>query len=238
MNKSSFFAILFLIVSINSGVSQHSEMSLNKNILECMEVIGFDILQYVQADVVLERSDTIIDLASGYYEVNIDMGTEIKLCQVAKYNNRDGSVLLGISGYFGDMQCSNHPFHFYEISKSGDGFTPVEKDAILPSLDYSMFLIDSKPMQILEKYLPEIKKTYLDSTATIDDVLEEIYDFHVIFPRKGTRTKVSLTVCDYIPRNEVNIGIDDWSIIEDSIGVIEFIYDKDQKQFKAISSNK
>jgi hypothetical protein len=236
MNKSSFCGILFLLISINSGISQRSEISQNKNILECMELIGFDIYKYVQADVILERSDEIIDLASGYYEINIDLSKEIKLCQVAKYNNTDGSILLGISGYYGDMQCSNHPFHFYEISKSGDSFKPIEHKVLLPSLDFSMFFIDSKPIQVLEKYLPEIKKTYLDSNATMEDLLKEVYDFHVIFPRKGTKTKVTLTVCDYIPRNEVSINSDDWSIIEDSIKEIELIYDKDQKQFRSISN--
>ena len=98
-----------------------------------------------------------------------------------------------------------------------------------------MFFIDSQPIQILEKYLPEIKKTYLDSNATIEDLLKEIYDLHMIIPRKGTNIKVTLTVCDYIPLNVVNIGKEDWSIIEDNIKVIELIYDKDQKQFKTFS---
>ena len=49
-----------------------------------MEIIGFDINKYVQADVVLERSHKIIDVKSGYYEINIDFGKELKLCQVAK----------------------------------------------------------------------------------------------------------------------------------------------------------
>lgn len=238
MNKSAFCGILFLLISINSGISQHSEISRNKNILECMEIIGFEIYKYVQADVVLERSDTIIDLKSGYYELNFDFSEEVKLCQVAKYNNTDGTILLGISGYYGDEQCSYHPFYFYEISKSGDRFIPIEHKAILPSLDFSMFFVDSKPIQILEKYLPAIKKTYLDSNATIEDLLKEVYKFHIIIPRKGTKTKVTLTVCDYIPRNQVNISKDDWSIIEDSIRGIELIYDKDQKQFKTITNKK
>lgn len=236
MNNSIFFGILFQLISINFGISQNSEISRNKNILECMDIIGFDIYKYVQADILLERSDTIIDLQSGYYEINMDLGKEIQVCQVAKYNNIDGTILVGISGYYADMQCSYHPFYFYEISKSGDCFIPIEHKAILPALDFSMFFKDSRPIQILEKYLPEIKNTYLDSNATIEDLLKEVYDFHIIIPRKGTKTKVSLTVCDYIPRNEVNISQDDWSIVEGDIKVIELIYNKDQKQFKTISN--
>jgi hypothetical protein len=236
MNKSTFCGIIVLLISINYVMSQSLEISRNRNILECMEIIEFDIHKYVQADVVLESTEKIVDLESGYYEINIDLGREIKLCQVAKYNNLDGSILLGISGYYGDEQCNYHPFYFYEISKSGDSFIPLENKAILPSLDFSIFFRDSTPFYILEKYLPEIKKTYLESNATIEDLLNEIYDFHIVFPRKGTKTKVTLTLCDYIPLNEVNIGKDDWGIIEDYIRVIELIYDKDQKQFKTISS--
>ena len=99
MNRSAFFGVLFLHIALNFGLSQNSEISWNKNILECMEIIGFDILKYVQADAVLERSNKIIDLKSGYYEINIDFGKEIRLCQVAKYNNTDGTILVGISGY-------------------------------------------------------------------------------------------------------------------------------------------
>ena len=84
MNKSAFCGIIILVISINSGISQSSEISRNKNILKCMEIIGFDINKYVQADVVLERSHKIIDVKSGYYEINIDFGKELKLFQVAK----------------------------------------------------------------------------------------------------------------------------------------------------------
>ena len=78
MNKSVFCGILLLLFIINSGISQRQEISQNKNILECMKIIGFDISKYVQADVVLEKSEKIIDLKSGYYEVNIDLGKEKK----------------------------------------------------------------------------------------------------------------------------------------------------------------
>ena len=97
--------------------------------------------------------------------------------------------MIGISGYYGDMQCSYHPFYFYEISKSGDGFVAIDNTVILPSLDFSMFFLNSKPIQILEKYLPEIKNTYLDSHDKIEDLLDEIFDYHIIIPRKGTKTK-------------------------------------------------
>jgi hypothetical protein len=169
MNKSAFCGILFLLISLNSGISQSSEIARNKNILECMEIIGCDNYKYINADISIERHDTIMDLKSGYYEINDDY-EEIQLCQVAKYSNIDGAILVGISGYYGDMQCSYHPFYFYEISKSGDSFIPIENETILPSLDFSMVFTDSKPIQILEKYLPEIKNTYWVPLLTSEGV--------------------------------------------------------------------
>jgi len=201
-----------------------------------MEIIGFEAHQYVAADIPLERCDTIIDLKSGYYELNyaFDDYTKIKLCQVAKFNNTDGTILIAITGYYADEQCSNYPSRFYEISKSGDRFIPIELETVLPFLNFSTFFTDLKPTQILEKYLPEMRDKYLGSNAEIANAIDEVYDYHIIIPRKGTTAKVMLTVCDYIPRNQVNIDRNDWSIIEDHIKAMKYIYDKNQKQFRII----
>ena len=225
MIKTAFCSIPFLLLSINPAMAQ------NKNILECMEVIGFDAYRHVEADLNPKECDTLIDLESGYFELK-DVGIDTKVCQVAKFNNFDGTFLVGITGYFADMQCSNHPSQFYEISKSGNSYVLIEKDVILPALDFAMLFTDVKPIQVLEKYLPEIKSTYLNSKATLKDVLEEVYDFHIIIPRKGTTLQITLTVCDYIPRNQVSISAEDWNIIETHIKVIELSYDKIQKRFK------
>ncbi|MEM0992025.1 MAG: hypothetical protein AAGI49_03270 [Bacteroidota bacterium] len=227
MRKTTFHGIFFLLFFINTGISQH------KNILECMQVIGFDADQSVIADIDLKWCDTIVDLKSGYFELNYAFGgdTKYKICQVAKFNNTDGTILIGITGYYADEQCSNYPSTFYEISKSEDLFTPLEIKTILPSLDFHLFFIDPNPIQILEKYLPEIKDKYLGSEATLEDILNEVYDYRIIIPRKGTTAKVTLTVCDYIPLNEVSINRDDWSVVEENIRVVEFAYDRDKKQF-------
>ena len=79
--------------------------------------------------------------------------------------------------------------------------------------------------------LSEIKDEYLGSDASIEDILNEVYDYRIIIPRKGTTAKVTLTVCDYIPVNEVGIHRDDWSVVEENIRVVEFTYDRNKKQF-------
>lgn len=230
MCKASFWGIFLLVISINSGIAQNKH---KMNILECMEIIDFDIHTYVQADIFLERSYKVVDVKSGFYEVKIDHGgDELMLCQVAKYDNHDGTILLAVSGYFADEQCSNRPFYFYEISESGDSFKLIDKKSILSTLDISMYLKDSKPIQLLEKYLPALKASYLGSQASIQDLLNEVYDIHLLLPRKGTKTNVTLTTCDYIPRNEVSISYEDWNIVENAFMELEMVYDKDQKRFR------
>ena len=229
MKKSYCWIPLFLFLTLNPGFSQR------KNVLECMETINFDLHQYVAADRLFERFDTIIDLRNGYFEV-LDPDIDVKVCQVAKYNNTDVTVLLAITGFFADEQCSNHPSYFYEISKSGQDFKPLEIKDVLPTLDYPLFFTDSIPIQVLKKYLPEIQRTYLDSTATLENLFGEVFDQHIIIPRRGTATKVTLTTCDYIPRNQVGFYDNDWSIIEEHFKPIELIYDRDKKRFKRLPS--
>ncbi|MEM8527530.1 MAG: hypothetical protein AAGG68_23010 [Bacteroidota bacterium] len=242
MNKAILCQMLFLFFCIVSGSSQH------KNILECMEIIGFNAFKYINYDALPSRWDTIIDVKAGYYEINYDFDVNgiTKLCQVAKFNNSDGTILVGITGYYADGICSGHPSKFYEISKLRDSFLLVEQERIFPSLDFSMFFTNAKPIQALEKYLPEIREkyfnhldTYKDSEATIKDLMEAIYDYHVIIPRKGTTAEVTLIVCDFdifdTRIDELNIDLDEWdNAIGGHIGVVEFAYNRDLKQFRPI----
>lgn len=163
--------------------------------------------------------------------INENRYKNLKLCQAAKYNNADGTITLGITGYYEDMQCSNHPTFFYEISKSGDGFTRIDNATVMPSLELSEFFAGSKSIEILKTYFPDIKKTYLGSDATFEDLINEVYDFHIILPAKGNKVKVTLTICDYIPTNELSIDKEDWNEIKDNIRTIEFAYDRRLKRF-------
>ena len=72
----------------------------------------------------------------------------------------------------------------------------------------------------------------MDSNATIDKVLSEVYHIIYILPQRGTSLIATLKVCDYIPTNVVSIPPDDWSTIENDFGSIELEYDKTRKKFK------
>ena len=230
MNRTTYYVFIAVLLSVNYGRSQ------TMNILECLDVIDFDVNKHVAADILLDQCDTIVDVNSGYFEI-YEGRENISLCQVAKFINKDGSILIAISGYYADEQCSHHPYSFSEISPSENTFRTLDAAAIFPSLAFTLFFVDSMPNKILEKYLPEIKQNYLDSNATLTDLLEEIYDVHVIPPQSGTKTKVTLTVCDYIPSNQVSFNQEDWGIIEEQIKVIEMSYNKCEKVFQLLPPN-
>jgi hypothetical protein len=126
------------------------------------------------------------------------------------------------------MQCSNYFTNFY--TRNGDSLVLLEKNSILPNIQYSDFFIDNSIKEIAEKYLPKIQEEYFPE-ATIYNVYEEIYHFHFILPRYGTDMTVELTVCDYIPTNAVNIDLEDWALIESKFKSITLKYDKSKKVF-------
>lgn len=216
---------------------QQLAISQNRDIMECLRLIDFKFEKYNESDF-YRPTDTILDIKAGYYELyvsnthvidNVEQNTI--LCQATKFNNSDGSITLAITGYYADEQCSNYPSYFYEISENGDSIKIIEESKILPSLNWKDFFSESKSINVLEKYLLEIQKNYLDSNATIFDVLGEIYDYHYILPRYGKTIKATLSICDYIPTNVVSINENDWKIIEKDFKTLDLIYNNTLKTF-------
>lgn len=219
MKFLALFTILILIKP--SGFSQ--------SILEALQLKEDSIGGYIEGEV--RSTDTIIDIRNGYYEEFslYKAGNKTVTRQAAIFHNHDGSKMLGISITVWDFQCYNYGTNFYEIPKSKDSISTVSNHDILPRLNIKELLVDTN---VFKKYLPEIQENYLDSNATIDNILSELYSIVYILPQIGTDLIATLRVCDYISTNEINISHDDWSIIENSILSMELEYDKTQKKFK------
>jgi hypothetical protein len=226
----SLVVFTLLIFIRGSGFSQ--------SILEALQLKEDSIGEYIEGEAV--STDTIIDIRNGYYEefASYEDGNKTVTRQASIFHNHDGSKILGISITEWDFQCFNYETNFYKISKSKDSIGTISNKDILPLLNIKELVADSNVFYIFNKYLPEIQENYLDSNATIDEVLSEVYSIIYILPRRGTDLIATLRVCDYIPTNEVNISRDDWSIIEKSILFIELEYDKIQKKFKKKNANK
>ncbi len=206
-------------------------LGFSQNILEALELKNDWIGEYVEGEAM--ANDTIIDLRNGYYEAFFSSGEGDKtiIRQAAIFHNHDGSRTLGISITSYDFVCYHYETSFHEIPKIKDSINTLINDDILPDLSIREFIIDPNIFSVLNKYLPEIKKNYLGSKATIDELLSEIYDIVYILPRRGTSLITTLRICDYIPTNEVGIAPSDWSIIEKGFVSIELEYDKTRKRF-------
>lgn len=204
----------------------------SQNILEALELKNDWIGEYVEGEAM--SNDTIIDLRNGYYEEFFSDGEGDKtiIRQAAIFHNHDGSRTLGVSITSYDFVCYQYETSFHEIPKIKDSIRTLMNDDILPDLSIREFLMDSPILSVLNKYLPEIQKSYLGSNATIDELLSEVYDIVYILPQSGTSLISTLRVCDYIPTNEVGIAPDDWSTIENDFVSIELEYDKARKKFK------
>lgn len=220
--------ILFVALSfINSPV-------FSQNILETLALKDDLIGQHVEGEMM--STDTIVDLINGYYEEFTTHGAEDKVVtrQAAIFHNYDSSKTLAITTANYDFVCYYYESNFYEILKK-DSIRVLVNEEILPSFSIKEFIVDSTVFTALNKYLTEIKKNYLDSDATMDEVLNEVYDIVFFLPEKGGGLIATLSVCDYIPTNVVSIAADDWSIMENNFVSVKLKYNGMEKKFERIS---
>ncbi|MFT7612870.1 MAG: hypothetical protein ACI9J3_001836 [Parvicellaceae bacterium] len=219
--------IVLVSLLVSTGCSCFAQ-----NILDALQLKEDSIRKYSTGE--LTSTDTIVDLNNGYYEEYASNGDHNKtiLRQASIFYNVDGSTTLGISISKWDFQCFVYTTNFYEISKSKDIITESSIYDIVPHLDFKEFFDDANTISVLNKYLQKLQGVYLDSNATVENLLNEVYDITYILPQRGTSLIATLRICDYIPTNEIEISAEDWSLIENSFHSIELIYDKKLKKFK------
>ncbi|MFT5886583.1 MAG: hypothetical protein ACI9IP_003051 [Arcticibacterium sp.] len=226
------FLALFttLLLTSFSGFSQ--------NILEAIQLQEASFGAYMEGET--RATDTLIDLKNGYYEefLAYDDGNKTITRQASIFHNNDGTKTLGITTTQWDFVCFHTETNFYDIAISKDSIHAILKDDILPALNIREFVTDSNVFHILSKYLPKYQETYSDPNASVDDVLSQVYSIVYKLPQRGTDLIATLKVCDYLPLNEIDVGHDNWTIIESSFLAIELEYDKRQKKFKKKDGNK
>ena len=227
--RPSFMKTFFLFVALlfmdTPGISQ--------NILEGLALKNHLISQYVEGE--LMATDTVVDLVNGHYqEFTADDQGNITTRQAAMFDNPDTTKTLAITIANYDFVCYYYESSFYEIINK-DSIRVLVNEKILPSFSIKEFIADSTVFSVFNKYLPEIRKNYLDSDATMGEVLNEVYDVVFFLPGKGGGLIATLSVCDYIPTNVVSIAADDWSIIENSFVYIKLKYNGKEKKFERIS---
>ena len=206
---------------------------ISQNILEALALKNHLISQYVEGE--LMATDTVVDLVNGHYqEFAADDQGNIRTRQAAMFDNPDSTKTLAITTANYDFVCYYYESNFYEILKK-DSIRVLVNEEILPSFSIKEFIVDSTVFTALNKYLTEIRKNYLDSDATMDEVLNEVYDIVFFLPEKGGGLIATLSVCDYIPTNVVSIAADDWSLMENNFVSVKLKYNGMEKKFERIS---
>lgn len=206
------------------------------NIKTAMELRAAIYGNYNSSDLTANAEN--LDLENGYVEFRYwmtdkkqDSDLDIIIGQARLYPNKDKTYLLGVTDFESDEQCSRYRTKFYEVSKRGDTLFQLDNSKVLPPVTWEDFLSESKSKSVLEKYLPQIKQEYLGENATIEDVLNEVYDFHYQFQRDKKNLLAKLTTCDYIPRNLFEIPLVDWEVVVSDFKTISFNYNAKLKQF-------
>ena len=206
---------------------------ISQNILEALALKNHLISQYVEGE--LMATDTVVDLVNGHYqEFAADDQGNIRTRQAAMFDNPDSTKTLAITTANYDFVCYYYESNFYEILKK-DSIRVLVNEEKLPSFSIKEFIVDSTVFTALNKYLTEIRKNYLDSDATMDEVLNEVYDIVFFLPEKGGGMIATLSVCDYIPTNVVSIAADDWSLMENNFVSVKLKYNGMEKKFERIS---
>ncbi|MBL7912357.1 MAG: hypothetical protein JNJ41_14950 [Bacteroidia bacterium] len=228
--------ILILVFSKQLVISQTT-------ILHCLQLKDSLLGKHIYGEI--SPTKTFIDIKNGYFETfNLETDKKGKesihviLFQATIFNNADTTIILATTAYKSDEQCDWHETNFYEISKNRDGIKKINAKSILPETPWENILVTVKAKTIIKKYLPQIKKQYLDSTATLNTAINEIYNTHLLLPKKGADIKMTLTTCDYIPRNIGIITPKDWEIITGNLQSVKLRYNKNQKKFTLFNSKK
>ncbi len=207
-----------------------SSFAKNLDILECLKLVNFELSDYTYGDFGFENTDTIVDLKNGYYEVYLP-SFEVAICQATKFNNKDGSITLIITGYENDMVCHRYNTKAFLIYEDGKKFVEMGNEELNLSQDLKKFMDNKQLNEVMLKLFDQVKEGYIADEPTLDKLYGELFDFHYILPQKGTTLTVTVTLCDYIPLNEVNIPENDWNIIQNSIPTRTFAYDKKYIRF-------
>lgn len=201
------------------------------NIEECLELIDFEPLHFIEADLASTDFNPTVDIKNGYYEI-MHNTEDIILCQAAKFDNKDGSISLMITALQSDEQCSRYITSSFLIFPEGDRYIEMGLEELNLNEKFQSFFKDEILNQLLEKLLSQLQGGYLSQTATVEDLYKEFYDFHYVLPRYGTALTITMSLCDYIPTNEIEITEEDWKMIKSSIPSKSMAYDKKFIKFK------
>lgn len=131
--------------------------------------------------------------------------------QTALFKSRAKPPLLVVSNLISDSVCEKYETFF--LRRVGNKWTDA-KGEVLPPLDLKRFWDAPQSAQRLLKITKE-----------------SFISYHFELPRRGTQTKVSLEICDYLDDDAPEAADEQMSKLRDSAKTIQLDWDKQNGKF-------
>jgi hypothetical protein len=159
------------------------------------------------------KETTVIDEKNGYAGyLKVHGGTDMSF-EMALFRSQNAWPLVVVSNERSDMQCSSYDTFF--LRRVGNKWVEV-KDEVLPPLDPSMFWDDPRAARRLAKII--------SVTPTSD--------YHFEPPRRGTRMKVSLEICDQFDEDPPEATLKEFVKLKETARPIRLDWDSRSGKFR------
>ena len=159
------------------------------------------------------KETTVIDEKNGYAGyLKVRGGTDMSF-EMALFRSKNAPPLVVVSNERSDMQCSSHETFF--LRRVGNRWVEV-KDEVLPPLGPGMFWDDPQAAARLAKIV--------SVTPTSD--------YHFEPPRRGTRMKVTLELCDHFDEGTSDATLKEFDKLKETARPIRLDWDSRSGKFK------
>lgn len=127
---------------------------------------------------------TVLDVKNGYAAyLSSSEKDAYPIFEMAIFKQANGDSLIVVSNTIADSVCTFHQTFF--LQRKVDSWLAV-RSKVLPEFTAQMFFKDAK-----------LSAKFTEANKKIGNA--EKLDLHFSPPREGTRMKVSLDICDYVP---------------------------------------
>lgn len=161
------------------------------------------------------KETTVIDEKNGYAGyLKVPGGTEMSF-EMALFRSKNAPPLVVVSNERSDMQCSSYETFF--LRRVGNRWVEV-RDEVLPPLDPGMFWDDPQAARRLAKIVSAPSASA----------------YHFKPPRRGTRMKVSLDICDYFDEDPPEAMLKEFDKLKETARPVHLDWDAQGGKFKLV----
>jgi hypothetical protein len=161
------------------------------------------------------KETTVIDEKNGYAGYLKAPGGTGMSFEMALFRSKNAPPLVVVSNERSDMQCSSYETFF--LRRVGNRWVEV-KGEVLPPLDPGMFWDDPRAAVRLAKIVSVTPAS----------------DYHFEPPRRGTRMKVGLEICDYFDEGPPEAVLREFNKLKETARPVRLDWDPQSGKFKLV----